>query len=172
MPALRILCAPVLIALIALVMACGDDSGPSTGGTGTPGVIVGTPRLNTPAGPTPGDEKSPPPEESATPATRTDGAAEPPPTASQGTAAVAPADQEQFVSSFAGRSLTEESCSYDPSTRITNCPGRGLFAVDPPLAGQDVSCALVVEGSNAVAIRCSSQEPQQTLYYEITQRLN
>jgi hypothetical protein len=169
MAALRLLFAPVLVSLIALTLSCGgDDNG--AGSSGTPGVLVGTPGTSSR---TPADQKSTPAAETATPGTRTEGAvATAPPTAAQGVAAVAPADQEQFVASFLGQQLVEVPCSYKPSTRLTDCAGRGLFAVDPPLAGEDISCALVSIGTNAVAIRCTSQDPLRTLYYEIQRRLN
>lgn len=169
MAALRLLIALVLLFLIALTLSCGgDDNG--AGSSGTPAVLVGTPGISR----TPADQKSTPAEGPATPGTQTDGAvATAPPTAAQGVAAVAPADQEQFVASFLqGQQLVEQPCAYKPSTRLTDCAGHGLFAVDPPLAGQDISCALLSMGTNAVAIRCTSQDPLQTLYYEIQQRLN
>jgi hypothetical protein len=169
MAALRLLFAPVLVSLIALTLSCGgDDNG--AGSSRTPGVLLGTPGAGIG---TQGDQKITPAAGTATPGTRTDGAvATAPPTAAQGVAAVAPADQQQFVASFQGQQLVEAPCSYKRSTRLTDCAGRGLFAVDPPLAGEDISCALLSIGTNAVAIRCTSQDPLQTLYYEIKQRLN
>ena len=172
MAVLRLLFVPVLVCLIALTLSCGGDD--NTGASGTPKVLAGTPAVTTAgATQTPADQKLTPAADTATPGTGTDtAAAPPPPTAAEGVAAVAPTDQQQFVASFQGQQLVEEPCSYKPSTRLTDCAGRGLFAVDPPLAGQDISCALLSVGTNAVAIRCTSQDPLQTLYYEIKQRIN
>ena len=177
MAVLRLLLIPLLIALCALALACkdGDSSGPAatrSGATASP-----TDGAGSGGGTTAPDEKSPPPEEnpgaSGTPAARTDGAEAPPSPAAEGARAVAPADQNTFVATFQGQSnLREEQCSYSPATRITNCAGRGLFAVDPPLTGQDISCGLLTADDQAVAIRCTSQEPLETLYYEMMQRID
>ncbi|MDO8617224.1 MAG: hypothetical protein Q7T33_16065 [Dehalococcoidia bacterium] len=170
MAALRLLLIPLLIALCALALACkdGGSSGPSATRNGA--AASRTAGAGPGGGTTAPDEKSPPPEESpgATAAARTDGTEAPPSPAAEGARAVAPADQNTFVATFQGQSnLREEQCSYSPATRITNCPGRGLFAVDPPLAGEDISCALLTADDQAVAIRCRSQEPLEALYYEI-----
>jgi hypothetical protein len=167
MPAYR-LAAALLVALTVLAFACnGDDDGAKE----SPSVSV---RTSTPNGddgtatPDGGNDKTPIDEE--TPA-----ASEPPdektpaplPTATEGTPAIAPADQRAYVTQFAGRDVQEEPCTYNPSTRVTDCPQRDRYAVDPPLAGQDISCSLGVVDGQPEYVRCSSAEPQQNKYYEI-----
>jgi len=61
----------------------------------------------------------------------------------------------------------EEDCRHNPSTRVTDCGSRGLFAVDPPPGGEDVSCTIGILEGNPVYIRCVSQQPLQAIYYEV-----
>lgn len=159
----------VALAIALLALACGGDDG-STGPGETP---AGTKPAQTSASRQPGaggDEKTPIVEETSgdteTPNGQAPGATARPP-ASEGTPAVAPDDQVAFLSQFIGRAIDYEDCAFNPSTVITNCPGRGRYAVDPPLVGQDITCRIGLVDGAPVLIVCSSADPLQTVYYEI-----
>lgn len=164
----RLLLLPLLAMLLVAAFSCGDggadDSstftptssppGATTRDTDTPGV---TPSPDEKETPTPDNgEETPPPEEPT-----------PPPTATEGTPAVAPEDQAGFVARFQGQAPVEDRCLYNPGTRLADCDEHGRYAVDPPLAGQDISCAVLLLNGAPAAVRCTSQEPLKTLYYEI-----
>ena len=124
--------------------------------TGTPIVSEKTPEKQAPTAepseaptPTPG-----PPTERPTPA-------------AIGIPAVAPADSAAFLAQFQGKTVVAEPCIYNPANVTTNCPGRGLYAIDPPITGQDITCSLLVVDGTPRAIQCQSQEPLQTKIYEI-----
>ncbi len=80
-----------------------------------------------------------------------------------GTPAVAPAD----LSLFEGMAIDQEECFFDPRTALANCLGRGLYSVDPPLTGEDISCSILIVEEEPVVIFCRSQEPQEAVYYAI-----
>src|SRR3990172_6416954 len=115
-----------------------------------------------------GDEKTPGPEESPddgeTP-TETEAPVLTP--AAEGTPALAPSNQTEFVQQFSGRGVDEEDCRHNPSTRVTDCGSRGLFAVDPPPGGGGGSCTIGILEGNPVYIRCVSQQPLQAIYYDV-----
>ncbi len=70
-----------------------------------------------------------------------------PPPAGQGTPAAEPRGYIGYLSQFQGRpDLGEEGCSYNPSTRVTDCGVRGIYSVRPPLGGQDISCFITIVG--------------------------
>ena len=156
-------------ALVALAIACGDDGN----ATPTPtriAVITGGPETVTPAPGSP-DHKTAPPSQTA-PAS---GAAEtpegatptPPPPAAEGTPAVAPANEAVFLAQFQGQTITQETCVYNPATVLTDCAAYGIYAIDPPIAGQDVNCTLLLVSGVARAVQCTTVEPQQSKTYEI-----
>ncbi len=138
--------------------ACG---GGGKSGSPTPvptATLAGTPapETQTPAaGQTPGPSVSP--EASGTPR----------PTAPSGTIAVAPADQAAFLAKFAGGTIDYADCVFDPATSATNCGDNGTYRIDPVPRGQDVSCRVGLVNGAPVLINCTSQEPAQSVYYEI-----
>jgi hypothetical protein len=166
-----------LVILAAVVMAAvsagcggdGDDSADQSEPTST-STIAASPSSTQGAGGTPGagnpDEKTPGPGVEETPG-RTLGATAPPP-ATEGTPAVEPPDTVAYLMQFQGRGdLGEESCTYDPSTRVTDCGPRGVYSVRPPLGGQDIFCTITIIGSTPEFIRCTSAEPSETKWYDI-----
>ena len=156
-----VLVAALVFGLIGL--ACNGDDNSSTPTVGQTPTAASEPTATEPA--TPGSQKTPPPEESPgaqTPIPRitfvptlTPGA--------EGTPAVAPADLSQYE----GETIDDEQCSFDPAAGTASCPGRGTYALTPPLIGEDVSCSVLIVQAEPVAVRCTSQEPLQTVYYEI-----
>ncbi|MCH8052262.1 MAG: hypothetical protein IIC86_09620, partial [Chloroflexi bacterium] len=54
-----------------------------------------------------------------------------------------------------------------PHPALVTCAGRGLYAIDPPIVGQDISCNIWIVSGAAELIQCTSQEPLDTTYYEI-----
>ncbi len=156
----------VATVLSLVVISCGDDDDASP----TPTI---SPAATTPAATAPDDSKTEGPSES--PGDPTVAPTAPgdvptaPPTASEGTPAVAPDDQGAFVGQFQGQPIDQESCSYDPTAALVSCPGHGLFAIDPPIVGQDISCSIWIVSGAAELIQCTSQQPLETTYYEITE---
>jgi len=154
------------IALSLAVIACGDDDDvsptPTTSGSSSP-----TPSATAP----PGDHKTAGPSESpgdATPLPTAPGdVPTAPPTASEGMPAVAPDDEGAFVGQFLGQPIDQESCTYDPATALVTCSERGLYAIDPPIVGQDISCSIWIVSGAAELIQCTSVQPLDTTYYEI-----
>jgi hypothetical protein len=164
-----------VLLLASLVLACGggDDDDDGDGGSESTETRTATPSGATATStPTPGaDEKTPGPDETPGPeesSGATPGGATAPPPAAQGTPAVEPADSLAYLAQFQGRSdLGEEGCSYNPSTRVTDCGIRGIYSVRPPLPGQDISCFITIVGGNLEFIRCTSVQPSVTKWYEI-----
>jgi hypothetical protein len=158
------------VLLAGLVLACGDDDddGQESEPTRTRTVrATASPTSATPTPtPTPGAEEKTPGTGEQSPI-QTSGATAPPP-AAQGTPAVEPPDTVAYLAQFQGRpDIGEEACIYSPSTRLTDCVGRGLYSVRPPLGGQDVSCFLTIAGGTPEFIRCTSAEPSETKWYDI-----
>jgi hypothetical protein len=91
-----------------------------------------------------------------------------PPVAAVGTPAVEPSDQAAFLAQFQGVQTDLQSCSYNPGTALADCSGV-QYALDLPIVGQDIQCALWLVGGAPRALACGSQEPQQTKYYEVQQ---
>jgi hypothetical protein len=165
MPAHRLL-VTLIAAFAILAFACGsDDDGDKE--SPSPSAQTSTPdddETTTPTGDgddkTPGADETPDGEE-----TPVDG--EPTRTAaSEGIRAVAPADQPAFLNQFQSE-INYEDCQFNPSTVITDCPGHGQYAVDPPLSGQDISCRIGSVEGKAELINCTSQEPLTSIYYDI-----
>jgi len=175
---LRTLTALAACTLIAFAfLACGDDDGsPARSGTPSGAVITDAPETATPDGGSGDDDGD---DDGKTPGPQTtDSASEPPatapgetptvpPPATQGTPAVQPPDEDAFLAQFQGQSIIQETCTFDPSTVLTDCGSFGLYAIDPPIVGQDISCALLIVEDTPRAVRCSSVEPQQVKTYEI-----
>ncbi len=91
-----------------------------------------------------------------------------PPVAVVGTPAVEPGDQAAFLAQFQGVQTDLQSCSYNPGTALADCSSV-QYAIDLPIVGQDVQCTLWLVSGTPRALACSSQEPQQTKYYEVQQ---
>ncbi len=153
------------------VIACGDDDAtPTTSPTITVGASSPAAGTTAPAD----DSKTEPPPES--PAAVTAAPTAPgdiptaPPTASEGTRAVAPDDEGLFIGQFFGQLVDTEACTYDPTTALVTCPGRGLYAIDPPVVGQDISCNIWLVTGVARVIQCTwlgSDNAARTTSYEI-----
>ncbi len=155
------------LALMATVAACGGDddadSGTPTGG----GTVTGTAQPSSDGSPTASPLKETPPAGgSQTPGTAS-GVPTAPPVAGEGTPAVQPQDADQFLATFAGKEVDYQPCAYNPTTALTNCAGLGVYAIDPPITGQDITCTLLVVENVPKAIQCQSAEPPQTRYYEV-----
>jgi len=164
------------IAFVLIVAACGgdDDDGATPFPTGGAGSATETalPDGDDDDGETPLDEKTPGPDETSndnqTPAPTAPGEVPTaPPTASEGTPAIAPASEAEFIAQFAGLDVQIETCAYNPATALTNCPGSGLYAIDPPIVGQDTQCDIWLVDATPRAIQCRSADPIQTVTYEI-----
>ena len=165
MPAPRIALLLSALLFAVLIAACGgDDNGDESTPTATRSPTAS--RVTDGASPD-GDEKTPGPSESPGEGTPLDTGTPEPTRAPVGTPAVAPADQSEYLDQFSGSSITYEECVFNPSTYVTDCPSRGKFAVDPPLGGQDVTCRLGLVDGTPEFITCQSQEPLQSIYYEI-----
>ncbi len=147
------------VVLALLVLSCSGGGGPPATPSPGPGETTTTEPAESPTlKPTPTSDGEATPTAGAT-ATATTA----PTPAAIGTPAVAPAD----LSRFQGQTIDEDECLFDPRTAVVTCPGRGTFAIDPPLVAQDISCSVLIVQNEPVAIRCSSQEPLQTVYYDI-----
>ena len=149
------------------ILACGDGDG-NGDGEGTPTRTPTASRVTNTSSPTGGDEKTPEPEGSPNDDETPNGTATPVLTpAAEGTPAVAPSNQAEFIQQFAGRGVDEEDCIYNPPTRVTDCAARGRYAVDPPPAGEDVTCTIGILDGKPEYIRCVSQQPLQAIYYDV-----
>ena len=159
--------AAIALSLAVIVCGDGDDATPTPTFTTTPGPPSPAASTTAPAG----DQKTEGPSES--PADVTAAPTAPgdvptaPPTASEGTPAVAPDDEGAFVGQFEGQPIDQESCTYDPTTALVTCSERGLYAIDPPIVGQDISCSIWIVSGAAELIQCTSIQPQETTFYEI-----
>ncbi len=158
LPIVVLLLTPVLLAL-----ACNGDRGKPA----TPGATPGETPTN---GPTEVLTQQPSPTDiEETPAIGETPIIEPTavtPAASPipiGTPAIAPAD----LSLYEGMALDQEECFFDPRTALANCLGRGLYSVDPPLTGEDISCSILIIEEEPIVVFCRSQEPQNAVYYAI-----
>lgn len=161
------------LAVAVLAVACGDDddSGDTdTSPTETTSTRTARPSRTEDAEPTPTDdagEKTPSNEtpDESTPAP-TEAGSEPTP-AAEGTPATVIEDPNEFFSSkYPGQSIARSECGFSPVTYVVTC-GSDKYAPNPPLTGQDVSCVLLSVDNAPVAINCNSQEPLQSIYYEI-----
>lgn len=156
------------LAIMLLAVACGGDDDSTPTGSETPtgtkpsstGDAQQTPAdgdLKTPVDETPGHGESPLPTGTGTAPTP----------ASEGTPALLLEDPNGFFSrKYPGVSPNESDCEFNPVTFVVTCSAI-KYAVDPPLPGQDVTCALLGVEDKPVVIRCTSQDPLQSIYYEI-----
>ena len=161
----------LLAALIvaSLVLACGgDDEGDSTETPTGTATRTRTPTRTSGSSPTNDDLKSPANDEpnGGVPTVTPDIGPQPTP-APEGTPAVAPPDQTAYLDQFKGKTITQETCAYNPTTYVVDCPDRGKFAIDPVLGGQDISCTIGIVDGNPKYVQCQSVEPRQSIYYEI-----
>jgi hypothetical protein len=83
-----------------------------------------------------------------------------------GIPAVAPADQSAFLAQFADQTINYQDCAYDPSTLLTDCGDLGDYSIDPPPLGQ-ADCSIGIVQSTAELIQCTTEEPRQSIYYDI-----
>ncbi|MCH7484438.1 MAG: hypothetical protein IIA90_04740 [Chloroflexi bacterium] len=157
----------VAIAFSLAVIACGDDDDATPTPTITPSPSSSAASTTAPAA----DQKTEGPSESPGDVTAAPTAPgdvpTAPPTASEGTPAVAPDDEGAFVGQFLGQPIDQEGCTYDPTAALVTCAERGLFAIDPPIVGQDISCNIWIVSGAAEVVQCTSQQPLDTTYYEI-----
>ncbi len=155
------------IAFSLVVIACGGDDDASPTPTITPAPSSPAASTTAPAG----GQKTEGPSESPVDVTAAPTAPgdvpTAPPTASEGTPAVAPDDQGAFVGQFLGHQIYPEACTYDPAAALVTCSERGLYAIDPPIVGQDISCDIWIVSGAATAIQCTTSQPLETTYYEI-----
>jgi len=70
--------------------------------------------------------------------------------------AVAPADQEAYRKSVAGRGIVQETCSYELDAGIADCGERGRFALEPPPTSLDASCVVGLAGTSPQFVLCTS----------------
>ena len=157
------------LAIVLLGVACGDDDDGGTSPTETDSTATDSPTQTEPAETTPanGDEKTPvnetPDESTPKP---TEPGAQPTP-ASVGTPATFIEDPTAFFSTnYPGKQISESECGFSPVTYVVTC-GSDKYAPNPPLTGQDVACVLLSVDGAPVAIRCTSQEPLLSIYYDI-----
>lgn len=152
---------PVLAAVLApalLILACAGDGGPATTANPSPGgtsTAQPSPTAIQQSSPTATIGQTPTPE----PATPT-------PTAqpeSTPIPAIAPADLTQYQ----GQTINLEECLFDPRTSLATCPGRGTYAPEPPIIGEDISCSILIVEDRPIALQCRSQQPQQAITYAI-----
>ena len=66
-----------------------------------------------------------------------------------------------------GQQIVPEACTYNPATALVTCPERGLFAIDPPIVGQDISCSIWIVSGVSELIQCTTVQPEETTYFEI-----
>lgn len=148
----------VILALALLALACDGDDGPAT--TPSPaGGLTPTPQPSQ----TPGQEPSPITTLAETPTPRP---TTPTPTAQPELTiipAIAPADLTQYQ----GQTINLEECLFDPRTTLATCPGRGTYAPEPPIIGEDISCVIAIVEDQPVALQCRSEQPQQAVTYAI-----
>lgn len=147
--------------LVAFAAACG-------GGKGTPGAsptpVAGTTRA------TPGGGTTITPADGQTPVESpggVTGGGTPRPTAPRSTTAVAPGDQIAFLKTFADKTIDYAECRFDPASAGVECGDNGQYRVDPVPTGQDVNCRVGLVDGAPVLINCTSQDPAQSIYYEI-----
>ena len=145
-----------LFALAVLILACNGGDGKATPGAGSPT-----------AGVTPSGQPSPAADVTQTPAAdETPGVGTPTPTAlpiPEGTAAIAPFD----LSRLAGQTVDEHDCLFDTATAVIDCDVEGDYATNPVLTGEGISCTLLIIEEEALAIRCSVENPLQTIYFGV-----
>ena len=79
--------------------------------------------------------------------------------------AVAPADQDAYRKSVAGRGIVQETCAYDSDASIADCGERGTFALEPAPTRLDVSCVVGLSGSSPEFVLCTSGK--ESKFYDL-----
>ncbi len=149
----------ILVAIALFAIACGDGDTKPTDSPAATADSTQTPTA-TADGKTPGPGETP----GATPEPTT-----PPPTpASVGTPAKAIDKVAEFLNKYKDKEITFEDCHYNPTTFVTDCGAKhGLFAIGPPLVGEDIACSIGLVEDKAEMIRCQVQEPLTSAYFDI-----
>ena len=70
--------------------------------------------------------------------------------------AVAPADQDAYRKSVAGRGIVQETCLYESDEGVADCGERGRFALEPLPTSPDLSCVVGLSGSLPEFVLCTS----------------
>jgi hypothetical protein len=156
--------AVVALSAILLMAACGgDDDAPDSSPSPSASAVA------TPKPTAAGDKETPSPDEPAvTPAPQAgDTTPTAPPVNPGGTPAVEPADADDFIAQFQGQPVDFHDCAYNPATALVNCANFGVFGINPPITGQDITCTLWEIDGKPVAIQCQSAEPLATRYHAI-----
>lgn len=158
------------LAVAVLAVACGDDDDgdSSPNGSGSSSTAGPSTTGDADVTPTDADGKTPGTDEPGEDETVAPTGTGPRPTpAAIGTPATLIDEPNSFFSTkYPGKSPTQSDCGFSPVSFVVTC-GSDKYAVDPPLEGQDVTCALLTIDDKPVAVRCNSQEPLQSAYYEI-----
>ncbi|MEX0682856.1 MAG: hypothetical protein WD904_00085 [Dehalococcoidia bacterium] len=165
--------ASVCLATLVLalsVVACGDDDGATpSDADATPTISPnGGPITASPAPDPTDDHKTEAPSGSPgdeTPGPTAPGQQTPPPASDEGIPA--PQVDDAFAAQFNGQTVVPEDCLYNFSEGLVFCPGHGIYAIDPPMGGQDISCNIWIVSEDPKLIQCTSQEPLNTNYYEV-----
>ncbi len=153
------------VSLLALLMlACNGSDNPSA--TASPTVEITPTRGSTASPAITNGTATPSPSPQDTTPTATPTAAPPSPTSTP-IPAVAPSDLVVFLAQYQGQTIDEATCQFDPRSGLSTCPNQNTYAIDPSLTGQDIECSVLIVQGEPIAIRCSSQEPLQTVYYDI-----
>lgn len=174
MPRLKLLLAALLITVAAFALACGDDDDGGSSATPSDGAsVTASPGDGTPSDgddddeTTPPDDKTPIGTDDGNDSGETPGATSDATPAAEGIPALQqPNYQDWLAENYPNVSPVEGDCIYNPATVLATCDGSD-YAVDPPLAGEDISCFTQEVNSEPVALRCTSQSPLTTIYYVI-----
>jgi len=159
------------LVVVALGVACGDDDDGDSSPIGSGSSTTAKPSSTGEADVTPTDADGKTPSNDAPGEDETlapTGTGPRPTPAAVGTPATFLADPSGYLSeNYPGKSTVDVACAFSPVTVLVTCPEFGKFAVDPPMTGQDISCYVLTIEDEPVLVRCSSQEPLQSAYYEI-----
>ncbi|MEO8458140.1 MAG: hypothetical protein ABI559_10035 [Chloroflexota bacterium] len=156
------------LAILTLAMACGggnDATNTPTSTASTTSSAAPQGGSTTPPG-TSAKTATPPVPTASVAATAPGQTPSPPPVAAVGTPAVAPAQQAAFVASFRDKQTEPSDCTYNPGTAIATC-GSTIYALNPPVSGQDATCTLYKIDGSPFAIACTTAEPVATTYYQL-----
>jgi hypothetical protein len=154
---------PALL-LTALFIACGGDSDSTP--TPVSSATIGPAGQTTAPGSTSAKTATPLQATASVAATAPGETPSTPPVSAEGTPAIAPLQQGAFVAQFRDSQIDLTACSYNPGSGIADCAGV-LYALDPPVVGQDVQCTLWEVDGVPRALACTTVEPAATTYFEI-----
>lgn len=166
-------------ALTLGILACGDDGGSSspTPSDATPTETFGDGRTSPPTASLTDAPTSTGSDKTAPPSGNGDGEETPEPTApgptptAPPTAAVgtpAPEVPPSIFADFEGRPITYKTCEYSLNTAQVTCED-AIYAIDPPIVGQDITCQLLFVEDVRELIQCTSVDPYNTIYYQIAE---